>query len=260
MHAGGNPHIQPDPRNIAQVATALGGAAGAGRPGQRGDYAAARSRAILASAGSRRCARWEQQARRCKGVPVVAHHKNMTYLCDWLGMQRGRRRCEPKPGVEPSGGAPAASCNAQLAAAAGEDGRARRVPGSARRREWLAEHAGIPAVEAAVHGRRQRQARRTCSACSTTRVARLLAAGGEVNWSAVDCGILRPALLAGLLVLATHVPLGMQVLSRGIVFIDLAIAQIAGLGVIVAGLMDARAAAAGGAGAAALAALPARCC
>ena len=46
--------------------------------------------------------------------------------------------------------------------------------------------------------------------------------------------ILLPAFLAGLLVLVTHVPLGMQVLSRGIVFIDLAIAQIAGCGVIVA--------------------------
>ena len=46
--------------------------------------------------------------------------------------------------------------------------------------------------------------------------------------------ILWPALLAGLLVTATHVPLGIQVLKRGIVFIDLAVAQIAGLGVIVA--------------------------
>jgi zinc/manganese transport system permease protein len=35
-------------------------------------------------------------------------------------------------------------------------------------------------------------------------------------------------------VLSTHVPLGKQVLSRGIIFIDLAIAQIAGLGVILA--------------------------
>jgi zinc/manganese transport system permease protein len=46
--------------------------------------------------------------------------------------------------------------------------------------------------------------------------------------------IVWPALLAGLLVTATHVPLGIQVLKRGIVFIDLAVAQIAGLGVIVA--------------------------
>lgn len=55
-----------------------------------------------------------------------------------------------------------------------------------------------------------------------------------MNWDALDPGILGPALLAGLLVLATHVPLGVQVLERGIVFIDLAIAQIAGLGVIAA--------------------------
>jgi zinc/manganese transport system permease protein len=49
--------------------------------------------------------------------------------------------------------------------------------------------------------------------------------------------ILMPAFLAGILVLATHVPLGQLVLERGIVFIDLAIAQVAGLGVIVANLM-----------------------
>jgi zinc/manganese transport system permease protein len=53
-----------------------------------------------------------------------------------------------------------------------------------------------------------------------------------MNWGAIDIGILLPAFIAGLLVLATHVPLGSQVLERGIVFIDLAIAQIAGLGVI----------------------------
>ena len=55
-----------------------------------------------------------------------------------------------------------------------------------------------------------------------------------MNWSTLDVGILGPAFVAGLLVLATHVPLGGQVLQRGIVFIDLAIAQIAGLGVICA--------------------------
>ncbi len=58
-----------------------------------------------------------------------------------------------------------------------------------------------------------------------------------LNWSALDWGILGPAFIAGLLVLATHVPLGAQVLDRGIVFIDLAIAQIAGLGVIAADAM-----------------------
>jgi zinc/manganese transport system permease protein len=51
----------------------------------------------------------------------------------------------------------------------------------------------------------------------------------------LELGILLPAFLAGLLVLATHVPLGQHVLNRGIVFIDLAIAQVAGLGVVIAG-------------------------
>jgi zinc/manganese transport system permease protein len=51
---------------------------------------------------------------------------------------------------------------------------------------------------------------------------------------AAQWSILWPAFVAGLLVTATHVPLGMQVLERGIVFIDLAIAQAAAVGVITA--------------------------
>jgi zinc/manganese transport system permease protein len=53
-------------------------------------------------------------------------------------------------------------------------------------------------------------------------------------FSNLELSIIAPAFLAGLLVLTTHVPLGRQVLSRGIIFLDLAIAQIAGLGVIIA--------------------------
>lgn len=49
--------------------------------------------------------------------------------------------------------------------------------------------------------------------------------------------ILLPAMLAGLLVLATHVPLGQLVLDRGIVFIDIAIAQVAALGVVAGHMM-----------------------
>lgn len=55
-----------------------------------------------------------------------------------------------------------------------------------------------------------------------------------MNTTALDPALLFPPLLAGFLVLATHIPLGRRVLQRGIVFLDLAIAQFAGLGVIVA--------------------------
>lgn len=55
-----------------------------------------------------------------------------------------------------------------------------------------------------------------------------------MNFALLDPTLLGPPLLAGLLVAATHVPLGREVLRRGIVFIDLAIAQVAGLGGLLA--------------------------
>ena len=41
-----------------------------------------------------------------------------------------------------------------------------------------------------------------------------------------ELGILLPAFLAGLLVLATHIPFGMRVLQRGVIFADLAVAWV----------------------------------
>jgi zinc/manganese transport system permease protein len=54
----------------------------------------------------------------------------------------------------------------------------------------------------------------------------------------IELSILLPAFIAGLLVLATHIPFGMKVLERGVIFADLAVAQIAGLGVIIAALLN----------------------
>lgn len=52
----------------------------------------------------------------------------------------------------------------------------------------------------------------------------------------IDWDLIGPPLAAGLLVSLTHIPLGRQVLERGIIFIDLAVAQIAALGVLAATL------------------------
>ncbi|GIX24082.1 MAG: ABC transporter [Caldimonas sp.] len=49
-----------------------------------------------------------------------------------------------------------------------------------------------------------------------------------------ELSVLGWPLAAGVLVLLSHVPLGLQVLRRGIVFIDLAVAQVAALGVLMA--------------------------
>lgn len=55
---------------------------------------------------------------------------------------------------------------------------------------------------------------------------------GLLDWSVVG-----PPFVAGLLVLATHVLLGREVLRRGIIFIDLAVAQIAVFGVVLSQLL-----------------------
>ncbi|MES9863597.1 MAG: metal ABC transporter permease [Candidatus Thiodiazotropha sp. LLP2] len=55
-----------------------------------------------------------------------------------------------------------------------------------------------------------------------------------MNWLVLEPEILLPAFLAGLIIASTHVPLGRHVLKRGIIFLDLAVAQTAGMGLIAA--------------------------
>jgi len=141
VHAGGNPHIQQDPRNIAKVAVAL-----AARLAQIDPANAATYQARLADFQGRWSAavqKWEQQARPLKGVAVVAHHKNMGYLWGWLGL-REVATLEPKPGVEPSVGHLTELKSQQtrqpakmVVRAAYEDPRASK---------WLSDEAHIPAV------------------------------------------------------------------------------------------------------------------
>ncbi|OHC65864.1 MAG: hypothetical protein A2040_17025 [Rhodocyclales bacterium GWA2_65_19] len=56
--------------------------------------------------------------------------------------------------------------------------------------------------------------------------------------NSLEWTLLAAPFVAGLLVLTTHVVLGIDVLRRGIIFIDLAIAQVAALGAIAASLFD----------------------
>src|SRR5438034_8999583 len=96
VHAAGNPHIQQDPRNIAKIASAL-----AARLAQIDTANTKTYQDRLQSFSTRWTAatqKWEQQAQPLKGVAFVAHHKNMNYLANWLGM-REVATLEPKPGV-----------------------------------------------------------------------------------------------------------------------------------------------------------------
>ncbi|MES2017475.1 MAG: zinc ABC transporter substrate-binding protein [Pseudomonadota bacterium] len=141
VHAGGNPHIQQNPHNIALVAAALSKrlgeidpANGAYYQGRYKDFSVRWTAAML---------KWEQQAAPLRGVAVVEHHKNMEYLMGWLGM-RQVGTLEAKPGVEPS----AAHLGELLSQLQRQPAKMvlRAAYQDARASQWLSEHAHIPAV------------------------------------------------------------------------------------------------------------------
>ena len=142
VHAAGNPHIQTDPRNIAQVATALGTRLQQVDPAHASQYA--KAQADFAQRWQQAIARWTAQAAPLKGAPVVSQHKAFVYLYDWLGLKEVAV-LEPKPGVEPT----ASHLQEVMSALKGTP--ARMVLYSAyqdpRPSEWLSKNAGIPAVK-----------------------------------------------------------------------------------------------------------------
>jgi zinc/manganese transport system substrate-binding protein len=141
VHAGGNPHIQTDPRNILKVGEALvqrmkqiDPAAAVGYDSRWRAFSE-RWRASLA--------RWEKAGAPLKGVPVITQHKAWAYLFDWLGM-REVGTLEPKPGVEPT--------VAHLSQVRDQTARSRprmvirATYNSARPAEWLSAEAKLPIV------------------------------------------------------------------------------------------------------------------
>jgi len=99
VHAAGNPHIQTDPRNIAEVAVALAVRLQQIDPANASQYA--QRHADFAQRWQQAITRWTTQAAPLKGVAVVSQHKAFVYLYDWLGLKEVAV-LEPKPGVEPT--------------------------------------------------------------------------------------------------------------------------------------------------------------
>ena len=162
-------------------------------------------------------------------MPIVVQHKAFTYLEVWLGLKE-IAALEPKPGVEPT----TAHLAEVLALLQRQPAKMvlRAAYQNGRASEWIAERAKINVVVLPFTVGGDEQAKDLYGLFDDT-VARLLE-GGAMKLGAVELRSCCPALAAGVLVAATHVPLGMQVLARGIVFIDLAIAQVAGCGVLLA--------------------------
>lgn len=141
VHAAGNPHVHLDPRNIAKLAAALADRMAALDRGEAPHYRA-RVKAFL-DRWQQATARWEKQGAPLKGMPLVVHHKNLTYLIHWLGM-REVAALEPKPGLPPTTGH-----LTELLTRLGTDPAkavVRAAYNDPRPGEWLAERAKIPLV------------------------------------------------------------------------------------------------------------------
>ena len=173
VHAAGNPHIQTDPRNIAQVAAALGARLQQIDAPNAAQYA--RRQADFMQRWQQAIARWSAQAAPLKGVPVVSQHKGFVYLYDWLGLKEVAV-LEPKPGVEPT------VSHLQRVLSTLKAAPARMVLYSEyqdpRASEWLSSNAGIPAVKVPFTVGGSDGAKDLFGLFDDT-VARLLRAGGK---------------------------------------------------------------------------------
>ena len=141
VHAGGNPHIQTDPRNYLKIGEAL-----AVRLGQLDAVNASEYQANLKNFAERwksAMTRWAAAAAPLRGIHVVTQHKAFPYLYDWLGIVEVGT-LEPKPGVEPS-----VSYLGEVVADV-ETKKPRMVIraawNSSRPAEWFSEHAHVPEV------------------------------------------------------------------------------------------------------------------
>ncbi len=141
VHAGGNPHIQTDPRNFLKIGEALAQRMKQIDPANAAGYDS-RWRAF-SERWRASLARWEKSAAPLKGVPVLSQHKAWAYLFDWLGL-REVGTLEPKPGVEPT------VAHLSLVRDQAANSRPRMVIraayNSARPAEWLSAEAKLPIV------------------------------------------------------------------------------------------------------------------
>jgi zinc/manganese transport system substrate-binding protein len=101
IHAGGNPHIQTDPRNMIPVSRALAQRFAQLDPSNAQIYQT--RQADFERRWNAALARWTQRAAPLRGVSIVVQHHSWPYMLGWLGV-REIIPLEPRPGVPASAG------------------------------------------------------------------------------------------------------------------------------------------------------------
>lgn len=142
VHAYGNPHIQTDPRNIAQVAKALAERLALLDAGHATIYRA--RHADFSARWQAAIQDWEARAKPLMGMQVVSVHRYWPYLYHWLGIEEVAT-LEPKPGIPPT----VSHLESVLKALETQPAQIIIYAGYQDRRpgDWLSGRAHIPVVE-----------------------------------------------------------------------------------------------------------------
>lgn len=99
IHAGGNPHVHTDPRNILRIARPLAERLKTLDPANADHY---QQRYLeFESAWQQAMHDWSERTTAVKGAKVVVHHDFWSYLIDWLELGK-IATLEPLAGVSPS--------------------------------------------------------------------------------------------------------------------------------------------------------------
>jgi zinc/manganese transport system substrate-binding protein len=101
IHPGGNPHYLLDPRSAERVAVGIGKRLAELDPEGKATYLDLSKRFVASLREAR--ARWEAKLLPVRGREVIAFHRSLVYLADWLGLSVVDH-VEPKPGIPPNPG------------------------------------------------------------------------------------------------------------------------------------------------------------
>jgi zinc/manganese transport system substrate-binding protein len=142
VHASGNPHVQNDPRRMAEIAQKLSQRMQQLDSDNAQFYQQNTVEFLLKWNTS--IEKWQDQALPLKGRKIIAHHKSWIYLSDWLGMDI-IAYLEPKPGVAPT--ADHLSKLIKTSKAQKPDMIIYAAYQNPKSAKWLQKRTGIPAIE-----------------------------------------------------------------------------------------------------------------
>ena len=99
VHPRGNPHYMYDPRRVERVAVGIGKRMAKLDPANKGAYLEGTKRFIERLRKARKA--WEKTLSHLRGEEVIAYHKSLAYLANWLEL-KVVEHVEPRPGIPPN--------------------------------------------------------------------------------------------------------------------------------------------------------------